>query len=70
MKPETVIWAIPAGETERWHEDVISSHCRTAADVAAVKAAAAADGWHSFRVATINFDRAPDFAGTINKGQS
>lgn len=39
-----VIWGLPKGETERYTEVVLSSHCKTPADIAKVKAAASADG--------------------------
>lgn len=49
---EILVYGLPHGETERYTEDLLASTCRTAADVARVKAAASADGWHSFRVTT------------------
>ena len=60
----TLIYALAAGETERYMEALLSSRCKTAADVAAVKAAASKDGWHDFRVVTATED-APNFAGAV-----
>ena len=57
---ETLIYALPKGETERYMEDLISSHCKSKADVDRVIAAASKDGWHSFRVTEYNGE-APDF---------
>ena len=63
---QTLIYALAKGETERYTEALISSHCRTLQDVERVKAAASADGWHSFRVVGFVLEK-PDFAKTINK---
>jgi hypothetical protein len=60
-----VIWGLPKGETERYMEAVLSSRCKTEDDVRKVKAAAAADGWHSFRVATMDDNEKPDFASAV-----
>ena len=62
-----IVWGLPAGETEVWKETLLAETCRTDADVAAVKAAASKDGWHSFRVASWNGE-APDFSKVL--GQS
>lgn len=62
---EILIYALPKGETERYTEDLISSRCKTDKDIAAVKAAAAKDGWHSFRVAEYNGE-APNFAAAVS----
>ena len=56
-----VVYGLPEGQTERWQEALLAETCRTAADVEAVKAAAAKDGWHSFRVARIDLSQPPDF---------
>ena len=62
---EILIYALAKGETERYTEELISSHCRTAADVERVKTAASNDGWHSFRVATFTAGEKPDFTKAI-----
>jgi hypothetical protein len=59
-----LVYGLPRGETERYTESLLSSRCQTAADIERVKTAAAADGWHSFRVAASD-GRAPDFARAI-----
>jgi len=61
---EILVYGLKAGETERYMEDLLSSQCRTSADVEAVKSAASRDGWHSFRVAEYNGE-APNFSGTL-----
>lgn len=62
---ETLIYALAANDRADWQEQLISSQCKTDADVAKVIAAASADGWHSFRVAYFNGE-APNFAATVN----
>lgn len=59
-----IVWGLQKGDTEAWKETLLAETCRTPADVAAVKAAASRDGWHSFRVAEWNGD-APDFKGSV-----
>ena len=62
---ETLIYALAANDRADWQEQLISSRCKTEADIAKVIAAASADGWHSFRVAYFNGE-APNFAATVN----
>ena len=62
---QIVVYAIPAGETERYCEQIMSSHCKTLADIDRVKAAASRDGWHSFRAVSIDLTRAPDFGKSV-----
>jgi hypothetical protein len=66
MHAQILVYGLAQGETERYTEQLLATMCRDDSDVAAVKAAAAKDGWHSFRVTTWN-GQAPDFAGTLNK---
>jgi hypothetical protein len=51
--------------TESWQEEIISFHCKTDADIARVKSAAAAEGWHSFRVAQFTHGDKPDFTHVL-----
>lgn len=62
---ETLIYALSAGDNQSWQEQLISSRCKTDADVQKVVAAASADGWHSFRVSYYNGEK-PDFVSTLN----
>ena len=66
MNAEILIYAIRKGETERYTEDLISSRAKTRADIEKVKAAAVADGYHSFRIAYYTGQR-PDFTKAINQ---
>jgi hypothetical protein len=61
---ELVIWAKPRGSTSGLDEKIMATNCRTQADINKVTAAASADGWHSFRVQTID-GRIPDFVGCL-----
>ena len=62
---ETLMYALAANDRADWQEQLISSQCKTDADVAKVIAAASVDGWHSCRVAYFNGE-APNFAATVN----
>lgn len=64
---ETLIYALPAGKTERWHEDLMYGGGRllTATEIEAVKAAAGAEGWHSFRVTTFTEGEPVDFTKAL-----
>lgn len=67
MKTQTtlhLLYGLPAGETERYNEDLLATG--TLARCEAIKPIAAKDGWHSFRIATHTDDGAvPDFARTV-----
>ena len=67
MNKETVLYGIPKGETERYTEVLLLTNA-TPALIEKVKALASADGFHSFRVATIDLSVAPDFRKVINSG--
>lgn len=62
---ELVLWGLPAGETERWKEVLLTSG--TAARVAQIREIAARDGFHSFREARVNLTVAPDFGATVRR---
>jgi len=62
---ELVVWALPKGSTDPIDAHVLSSTCRTAEDVERVKAAAGADGWHSFVVQTLDLETPPDFVKAV-----
>ena len=65
MKTEILVYGLRASSTERYQEELLATNCRTAAHIEAVKAAAAAEGFHSFRVATYD-GSAPNFAACVN----
>ena len=62
---EILIYALSSGDNMSWQEQLISSQCKTDADVQKVIAAASADGWHSFRIAYFNGE-APNFSAAVN----
>lgn len=61
---ETVLYGIPKGETERYMEDLLLTNA-TPEKIEKVKKLAAADGFHSFRVATIDLTVVPDFGKCV-----
>jgi len=63
---ERALWALPAGESDRLHEQVLTS-TTDPARIETVKALATADGWHGFRVQVLDVSL-PDFVGAIVKG--
>jgi hypothetical protein len=58
---ETILYGLPKNATER-HEEVLLLTNATPALIEQVKALAAKDGFHSFRVAEIDLSIPPDFA--------
>ena len=64
MEPEILVYGLEAGETRRAYEDLLSSKCKTLADVERVKGAAARDGYHSFRVTRWD-GSPPDFSKVL-----
>lgn len=65
MENETLVYGIPAGETERYMEVLLSTQLETAEAIEALKQRAAKDGFHSFRVTTFD-GSAPDFSNVLN----
>jgi hypothetical protein len=61
---ETVLYGIPKGATERY-EEVLLLTSATPEKIKKVKALAAKDGFHSFRVAKINLNHSPDFTKAV-----
>jgi hypothetical protein len=68
MTKEILIYGLPKGETRDYMEDLLACFPvsdKAAQNVEAVKAAASAQGFHSFRIATYNGE-APNFAKAVN----
>lgn len=64
MKAQILVYGLAKGETERYMEDLLASNCQNEADIEKVKAAASADGFHSFRVTTWD-GSPPNFAKAV-----
>ena len=62
---EILVYGLEKGEARDYMETLLATNCRNSSDVEKVKAAASAEGWHSFRVATYNGE-APNFAKAVN----
>lgn len=60
-----LLYGIAAGESERYNEQLLSAACRTELELERIQALAAADGWHSFRVAGFIDGERPDFAKAV-----
>jgi hypothetical protein len=60
---ETLIYGLERGETRDYMESLLSTNCKSAEGIEKVKAAAA-QGWHSFRIAYYNGE-APNFAKAV-----
>lgn len=59
-----LLYGLPAGETERYTEELLGSGSPARLDK--IEPLAAADGFHSFRRATHTDGVRPDFAKTLN----
>ena len=69
MKQEILIYGLPQGETRDYMEDLLACFPATdkaAQNVANVKAAASAQGFHSFRIAGFVPGAKPNFAKAVN----
>lgn len=69
MKQEILIYGLPQGETRDYMEDLLACFPVTdkaAANIEAVKAAASAQGFHSFRIAGFVPGTRPNFAAAVN----
>ena len=62
---ETLLYGIPKGSAERYEEVLLLTNA-TPEKIEKVKEMATKDGFHSFRVATIDLDTPPDFTKTLN----
>jgi hypothetical protein len=58
---ELVLWGVPRGSADRLDERVLYTQGKSMADIERVKRQAEKDGWHSFRVQTLNLQEKPDF---------
>ena len=61
MPKRYILWALPKGQTDRLHEQPMTSLPLTQEQVERVKSAASKDGWHGFRT-VMDTDERPDFA--------
>jgi len=64
---EIIIYGLPCGENRKYMEDILANFPATdkaTANIEKVKAAASAQGWHSFRIAYYNGEP-PNFAAAI-----
>jgi hypothetical protein len=61
---ETVLYGIPKGKTERYDEVLLLTNA-TPESIDKVKVLAAKDGFHSFRIATIDLTTPPDFTKVL-----
>lgn len=70
---EYVLWGRPAGSDDALDEKVLLSKGSSMEDVERVKQVASKDGWHSFRVQTLDlsepWDAQKAFAGTVRGGK-
>lgn len=61
-----LIYGLAKNETERYMETLLATTATTKEQIEAVKAAAAKDGFHSFRVTNFDENAKPDFTKTLN----
>lgn len=70
-EPQFILWGRPAGETDALYEKPLYTKGRSLEDVERVKAIAARDGWHTFRVQRLDlsqpFDAQAAFAGGVGR---
>ena len=62
---ETLIYGIPAGETERYTEALLCTKASTKENIQKVLTMAKAAGYHSFRITTYNGEK-PDFIKALS----
>ena len=69
---EWVLWGLPRGKRDSIHERILYTQAKSEADLERVKALAAKDGWHSFRVQTIDlskpFNASAAFGRAVREG--
>jgi len=62
--PEFLLYGLAKDATERWQEDLLATGLPTREAAEPIKTRAAADGFHSFRVAEFKGGQ-PDFAAAV-----
>lgn len=69
---EWVLWGLPRGKRDRIHERILYTQAKSEADLERVKALAAKDGWHSFRVQVLDlskpFNASAAFGKAVREG--
>lgn len=61
---ETLVYGLPKGATERYEEVLLLSNA-TPSRIERVKQLAGRDGFHLFRVASVDLSVAPDFSKAV-----
>ena len=62
---ELLLYGLPKGETRDYMEQLLLSHVYSMDKVNQVIELAKKDGWHSFRVANFDINKAPNFAKCV-----
>ena len=64
MAKETLLYALPKGETEQYHEVLLLTEA-TPERIEKCKELAQRDGFHSFRVAVVDLSAPPKFGKNL-----
>ena len=62
---EILIYGLAPNDSERYLEQLLSTQCKTKADIDLVIKTAEQAGFHSFRITSFNWEK-PDFVKSIN----
>lgn len=65
MQIEHLLYGLPAGSIERYDEVLLLSDASDPKRVEKVKELAGKDGFHSFRIATVDLSQPPDFTRVL-----
>ena len=63
---ELILWALPRGSNDWLDAKVLYTRAKTMADIDRVKAVAAQDGWHSFKVQVLD-GQLPNFTTSLQQ---
>lgn len=61
---EILIYGLAANDSESYKEQLLSTQCKTRADINAIINKATQAGFHSFRIANFNWEK-PNFVKSI-----
>jgi len=67
MDAELVLYGLEVDATERWQEVLLGTSDSGMARLEAIRALAARDGFHSFRVAKVHLGAVPNFAACLSR---
>jgi hypothetical protein len=65
MSIEYVLWGLPKGSNDALDQQILATRLPNPKAAEKIKAIAAKDGWHSFRIQKLDLSTPPDFTKVV-----